>query len=132
MFDVIVNGKIATATLDLIIPVTTKISGDSVTIELIPLRENPKLCAIEVLEVTNYVEPPTSAPVAQPFLLLINCGGNNFIKAIGGRTWTADQYFIGGMGQILSPILWIIIYIKQNDMLNSDMKFQYLSMEAMK
>jgi hypothetical protein len=106
VFDVVVNGKVVAAKLDivdrvgpntaLIVPFTTKISGTSVTIELVPIRENPKICAIEVLEVADYVEPPTSAPVAQAFSLLINCGGNNFVEAVGGRTWTADQYFIGG------------------------------------
>ena len=106
VFDVVVNGKVVAAKLDiadrvgpntaLIIPVTTRASGTSVTIELIPFKENPKISAIEVLEIADYIEPPTSAPVAQAFSLLINCGGNNFVETVGGRTWTADQYFIGG------------------------------------
>ena len=106
VFNVLVNGKVAAAQLDifdqvgpntaLIIPFTTRVSGTTVTIELIPLKQNPKICAIEVMEAIGYVEPPTTAPVAQSFSLLINCGGNSFIEAVGGRSWTADEYFIGG------------------------------------
>ena len=106
VFRVKVNGITVVSQLDivdqagpnaaLIIPATTVVKGSTVTIELVPLAGDPKICAIEVMEATGYVEPPTSAPVALPFSVRINCGGSSFVEAVGGRTWSDDQYFTGG------------------------------------
>ena len=49
-----------------------------------------------MIELLDYVPPPTLAPVTAPFNLLINCGGNSFLESSGVRRWVADRYFIGG------------------------------------
>jgi hypothetical protein len=110
VFDIMVNGKLAMKQLDivakagpntaLVIPITTQITGTSIVVELVALKGNPKICALEVMELTDYVAPPTSAPIAEAYSMLINCGGNSFVEAIGGRRWNADQYFIGGNSYI--------------------------------
>jgi Malectin domain len=108
IFDVLVGGKLALGSLDIfaevgymnafILPAITQTSNGFVTIELVPKLEHPKICAIEIIEIPNYIPPPTGAPVAQPFELLINSGGiEPYVeRSAGKRTWMPDNYFIGG------------------------------------
>ena len=112
IFDILINDQLVARQVDIVdavgpntahvISFVTKVINDAsaITVELIPLRESPIIAAIEVLERSNdgnTVESPspTNAPVSSP-AILINCGGNNFAEAIGGRIWSPDQYFIGG------------------------------------
>jgi Malectin domain/IPT/TIG domain len=106
VFEVWVNGRQIMAALDIfaevgyaksfILSVDAQVTGDKVTIEFAPNKENPKISGIEVIEIPDYVPPPTLAPVTAPFNLLINCGGVGFVESSGVRQWVADQYFIGG------------------------------------
>ena len=106
VFEVWVNGREVMGALDiveevgfataLVIPVITQVDRRSLTIEFKAIKENPKIAGIEVIELLDYVPPPTVAPVTAPFNLLINCGGNGFLDSSGVRRWISDQYFIGG------------------------------------
>jgi hypothetical protein len=106
VFAIWVNGRQVMAALDIfaeagyskayILSVETPVTGNKVTIEFAPSKENPKISGIEVIEIPDFVPPPTSAPVTAPFNLLINCGGEGFLESSGVRQWVADQYFIGG------------------------------------
>ena len=106
IFDVLVNGKMVKQSLDiakevgyaapLVVSTVVKLTtAGSIAIELQAKAENPKISAIEIVELTNYVAPPTMAPVAAPFNMLINVGGTGFTDTLG-RSWKADQYFTGG------------------------------------
>jgi Malectin domain/IPT/TIG domain len=106
VFEVWVNGRQIMAALDIfaevgyatnfILSVDAKVTDNKVTIEFIPNKENPKISGIAIIELPNYVTPPTSAPVTAPFNLLINCGGLGFLESSGVRRWESDQYSIGG------------------------------------
>jgi Malectin domain/IPT/TIG domain len=107
IFDVWIDGSLAMKSFDIVAEVgyatalvTTKIvtiRNTLVSIEFLPKIENPKICAIEVIEIPNYIPPPTGAPVAAPFQsILINSGGDDFVESSGVRTFGADRYFIGG------------------------------------
>ena len=79
VFDVWVNGKLAIKSLDiynevgyataLVVPITTRVTtaGAPVSIEFVSKTENPKICAVEVIEILNYIAPPTAAPVVPLF-----------------------------------------------------------------
>jgi Malectin domain len=107
IFDVIVGGKVIIGSLDVfaevgyatayILPTIAQTSIGFLTIELVPKVEHPKICAIEIVELPDYIAPPTAAPVAQPFEILINSGAvEDFTERNTGRVWKKDNYFIGG------------------------------------
>ena len=108
IFDVVVGGKIVIGSLDVyaevgfatayLLPTITQTSTGFISIELVAKEEHPIICAIEILELPDYIAPPTAAPVARPFELLINSGGiaAYLERTGGGRTWMPDKYFIGG------------------------------------
>ena len=107
IFDVLVGGKVIIGSLDIfaevgyakpyILPTIAQTSTGFVTIQLIPKVEHPKICAIEVVEIPDYIAPPTAAPVVRPFEILINSGAvEDFTERVTGRVWMKDQYFIGG------------------------------------
>ena len=113
IFDVWIGGLLYIAGLDIVAEVgydtalvtstVVQVTSPLVSIEFVAKTENPKICGIEVIEVSNYVPPPTRAPVTQapvapaPFdNILINCGGDAYVESSGVRTWVADRYFIGG------------------------------------
>ena len=77
LFDVWVGGKLAIKSLDIykevgfatayIFPLTTKPSRNVISIELVPRKGNPKICAIEIVESSGYIKPPIVAfPVSAP------------------------------------------------------------------
>ena len=107
IFDVLVGGKVVYGSLDIfaevgyatafILPVITQTSNGFVTIQLVPKEEHPKISAIEIVEIPDYIAPPTAAPVVRPFEILINSGAvNDYYEKNTNRIWMKDQYFIGG------------------------------------
>ena len=75
VFDVWINGKLALKALDiynevgyataLVVPITTRVTtaAAQISIEFVSRIENPKICAIEIIELLDYIAPPTAAPV---------------------------------------------------------------------
>ena len=107
IFDVVVGGKVILGSLDIfaeagyakayILPTIAQTSTGFISIQLVPKVEHPKICAIEVIELPDYIPPPTAAPVARPFEILINSGGvEDYSERNTGRVWMKDTYFIGG------------------------------------
>jgi Malectin domain len=110
IFDVLVNGKLVLGSLDIfaevgylkafIFPTITQSTTGFIVINLAAKVEHPKICAIEIVELPDYVFPPTAAPVVRPFEILINAGAvNDYYEKSTGRVWLKDDYFIGG-GQL--------------------------------
>jgi hypothetical protein len=83
---VLVNGQLVHKNLDIykeagcqtayVIPVVTLVSNGAISIELRSKIENPKICEIEVTELSDR-PPPTNAPELQaalPFATRISAG----------------------------------------------------------
>ena len=109
VFDVWINGELVIGMLDIVAEVghaaallinfNTTVTSGIVSVELVPRKENPKICGIEITEIDAYIAPaatPTAAPIAEPFKKLINCGGVGFVDNSGSRQWEDDKHFIGG------------------------------------
>lgn len=119
VFDVYIEGSLMIDNLDIFrevgkdsalsITLKTFVSDGSLTIELVPKIENPKLSAIIVVDTNTYISPtisPTisSAPSGSPSAMLdrdfqdifINCGGGVHVSSSGAITWLPDKWFIGG------------------------------------
>jgi uncharacterized protein YuzE len=107
IFDVLVGGKLILGSLDIfaeagyakayILPTIAQVSTGFVTIQFVPKVEHPKICAIEIVEIPDYIPPPTAAPIARPFEILINSGAvDDYSERNTGRIWEKDNYFIGG------------------------------------
>jgi Malectin domain len=103
VFGVWVNGKLAIRKLDifaevgfataLTIPIATLTNNGKISIELVGAIENPKICAIEIVEVVNVVAPPTEAPTVQPFSTRISAGATENWVDDNDVTWESDKYF---------------------------------------
>jgi Malectin domain len=105
VLDVWVEGALAIDNLDIlqaaggastayVVPVQTTVSDGFVTIEFVPVVENPMITAIEIVPlsaptpVASPVAPPVTSPVTPPVAtppsaptfqdILINCGGTSF------------------------------------------------------
>ena len=106
IFDVLVNGKLVVKNLDIykeagyltayVLPVVTLVHNGTISIEFVSKVENPKICAIEILELSNYVPPPTDAPVLQPalpFATRISAGATEDWIDSNGIEWEKDKYY---------------------------------------
>jgi hypothetical protein len=131
VFDVWVEGVLVKANLDIfkevgyrtayIIEVEATVNDGFASIELVRVTDNPKISAIEVVDIVNYEAPtnsptispapsaspttslsPTStrSPVANSYngfkTILVNCGGLNYVEKSNNRLWKADYGFTGG------------------------------------
>jgi Malectin domain len=103
----------------LVLDTTTMVTDGMLTIEFVAQVENPKISALEVMDISQY-SPPTAAPSVSvapstaPSIsqspstsprpsatpawknIHINCGGPEYISNDGLVTWQADAFFTGG------------------------------------
>jgi hypothetical protein len=113
MFDVFVNSKLIYKNLDIyekagyltayVLPVVTLVNNGIISIELVSKVENPKICAIEVLELSNYLPAPTNAPVIQPalpFSTRISAGASEDWIDNDGIEWGKDKYYYNNKGGV--------------------------------
>jgi hypothetical protein len=57
----------------------------------VPRVDMPKVSGLEIRFISSSTE------VKDPFPLLINCGGNNYVESDTGKAWLSDRFFIGGL-----------------------------------
>ena len=126
VFDVWVGGTIAIKGLDIVAEVgydtalitstVLQITSPNILIEFVAKVENPKICAIEIIEIPNFVPKPTVAPTGLPtkapiqnpssppdntFSIKISSGADVGFVDSNGLTWVKDQFF-GNNGGVYS------------------------------
>lgn len=90
-----------------IITLQALVTDRMVTIQFIPIVDDPFVSAIEVLELPNTTAPtnsPTMSPSARPStnptvatssaVVRLNAGGETFVDS-KGNTWSNDTYYYG-------------------------------------
>lgn len=117
VFNILVEGVLSVENLDVyaragalnayVITLQTLVTDRIVTIQFIPVIDDPFISAIEVVEIPNITAPitfPTESPILVPnasspdptstAIVRLNAGGEMFVDS-KGNTWSNDTFFQG-------------------------------------